>query len=317
MIDNIEARVDAAMMKDIKVAPVNSNRASELGHPCTKYLVLLRTKWQEKKLPDVGLAYIFGGGRKIEEYAKFQLERAGFEVTDQSRAFEDKAHSITGWLDCCISDPEADGDHRRTRYPTEIKGINSFDWEKIHSAEDMMHSKKVWMRKYPAQLQLYLYLSEYERGLFYIVNKLNYRPKAVWMALDYDYVEKLLKKAENVNTHVSEGTLPEGVCDWEVCETCPFQHICLPDIVNQKGVEFVVDGALVDDFTRMQELKPSKAEYDAIDRKLKPLLEGKDKLSIGDYFVTGKYITVKHEAKEASESQQWRKKIVKIKKEGL
>lgn len=30
--------------RDVKISPVHTNRASEIGHPCLRYLVYLRTR---------------------------------------------------------------------------------------------------------------------------------------------------------------------------------------------------------------------------------------------------------------------------------
>ena len=38
--------------------PVHSNRASEIGNPCHRYLYYMRTAYKERPLPDVGLLEI-------------------------------------------------------------------------------------------------------------------------------------------------------------------------------------------------------------------------------------------------------------------
>ena len=53
--------------REIKQWPVNSNRASQLGHECVRYHVYERTRWQEKSLHGVGLQMVFDMGREIEE----------------------------------------------------------------------------------------------------------------------------------------------------------------------------------------------------------------------------------------------------------
>jgi len=72
----------------IKGYPVNSNRASELGHPCLKYHVLSRTRWEEKSLHDVGLQFIFDMGNEIEEIVLKELAEAGIKVIEQQRSFQ-------------------------------------------------------------------------------------------------------------------------------------------------------------------------------------------------------------------------------------
>jgi hypothetical protein len=198
-------------------------------------------------------------------------------------------------------------------YPCEIKGISQFDWDKIDSAEDMIHSKKPWLRKYPAQLQVYLFLTAKERGLFYILNKATFRPKAIWMELDYIFVDSLLKKAQRVNAHVAAKTLPDRCEDVNECLECPFAHECLPDLNSGEGVKVIDDVELEANIDRLEELNPLIKEAEDRGEYIKKIVEGKDKLSVGKYFITGKYTEFDREATPATHVKFWRLKIVKIK----
>lgn len=305
MID-IVGKVKETLKEKQRIYPCRSNRASQLGHPCERYLVYMRTSWDKQTVPPVEREFIFQGGRNIEDLAIQELKDAGFNPTNQGRDFEDKKLGITGHIDTML-DLNGQG-----RIPCEIKGISPFEFDKLDSAEDMLLSKRVWVRGYPAQLQLYLYLADKDMGLFYIKNKLTFEPKVIWMKLDYEFCEGLLKKAERINKCVEGNTLPERITDFDVCLDCPFRHLCLPDLKAIEGLEVIDSQELEDKLTRREELKPLHSEYERIDREISKTVEGKDKLSIGEFFVTGKYCERKMKPQAEKVIRYWQKKIVRI-----
>jgi len=198
----IVEKVLEAKARKIKQWPVNSNRASELGHECLKYLVLNRTRWEEKTLHNAKLQMIFDMGKMVEESVMQDLREAGFVIVEQQRPFSWAKYQITGSIDCKIA---IDG----KTYPTEIKSAAPFSFNSINSIEDMKRHKWHYMRKYPAQLTLYLLMDGKDRGLFIFKNKSTGELKEIFLDLDYDFAESLIKKAEAINKHVAEGTLPE------------------------------------------------------------------------------------------------------------
>lgn len=308
---SVRDKIAEAFRKEQRVYPCRSNRASQLGHPCTRYLVYMRTQWEQRQLPPVETEYIFHGGRMIEKHiALVYLDKAGFNPTNQGRDFEYKKFGITGHVDAYIEN--VDEDNPRRKFPTEIKGISPFDYVKVDSAEDMIHSKKVWVRGYPAQLQLYLLLGDKDYGLFLLINKLNYQPKEIWMALDYQFCEELVKKAERINQHMKKNTLPERIQEFDTCMRCAFRHICLPDLKAAEGIEIIDSEEMDAELERYHELKPLKSEYEQLDRKLKQQLEGKNNLSIGDWLVMGKWVEFTKKAQPEQQVKFWKKKIVRI-----
>lgn len=308
---SIKDKIAEAFKKEQRVYPCRSNRASSLGHPCERYLVYMRVAWDKKALPPVTREYIYNGGRMIEKHIAMEyLQKAGFNPTNQDRDFEFKKYGITGHIDCYIEN--YDLDNLRQRFPTEIKGISPYDFVKIDSTEDMTKSKKVWVRGYPAQLQTYLLLSEFEYGLFLIINKLTYEPKEIPMAIDYEFCEELVKKAERINNHVAKGTFPERLAEFDVCMNCPFRHICLPDLRALEGIEILDSGEVEAQIERKIELSPLVKEYNEIDKQIKKTIEGKDKLSIGRFFISGKWIEFTKSATMEQKIKFWKSKVVPI-----
>lgn len=292
-----------AKKRRIKSYPQRVNRASECGHPCERYLVLSRTNWQDRVLHGPELQFIFEGGNMIEEMAIRELQEAGFQVIEQQRAFEWPALELTGHLDAKII-------YEHNAYPIEIKGLNHQDFEKLNSIQDFHNSTKSWIKKYPAQLMMYLLNTGHELGAFYLKDKLTFRPKVVWVELDYDYTEQIVQKLERVNQHIKDGTRPDPIDDPELCQDCSFQHICLPDI-KQQAIEIQGDDSeLVPKLNRRAELEAAYREYQALDKEIKKAIEGKEKAIIGDYLITGKWVNRAGYTVEAS--RYWLPKIGRL-----
>lgn len=309
MIDVARAVIDYKAAAS-RVYPCRANRASEAGHSCERYLVYCRTNWRDRPAPSGELMMLFAIGNDIEERALRDLKDAGFVIEEQQKAFEWKEYEITGHLDAILR-------HDDKPYPIEIKGLQPFDWEKLEvgpdgyfSIDTFLKSKKSWIKKYPAQLTLYLMGdARSETGLFYIVNKLTGAPKAGWFALDYEYAESIIKKLERVNEHVEAGTLPEQTDDISLCEYCDFLSLCLPEM-RRSSLAIDGDPELAEKLDRYHELKPAKAEYEAIDRYLKERLDGVEKAICGDYMITGKRVDRK--GYTVPESSYWSRKIARI-----
>ncbi len=287
--------------REIKQWPVNSNRASQLGHECVRYHVYERTRWQEKSLHGVGLQMVFDMGREIEEIVLKELREAGFQIHEGQRAFSWPEYGITGSIDgMIIMDGEA--------IPLEIKSASPFAYDSINSVEDIKKHKYPYMRRYLSQVTLYCLMSNKDRAVLLFKNKVSGALKEIWVPLDYELGETLLKRAEAINAHVAAGTIPDRITDERICEDCPFLHICIPDHIGRE-VEILDDGELVELLTRQEELKPIKKEYEEIDSTLKKKLEGRDKLMVGPFYITGKYVEKK--SFTVPESKYWQRKVTR------
>lgn len=295
-----------------RVYPVNSNRASELGHQCVRYLVYNRTRWQEKSPPDARLQLIFDMGRAVEDLVSQDLREAGFVILEQQRPFSWAKYQITGSVDFKLA---IDG----TAYPVEVKSAAPHAFESINSLSDMVKHKWAYMRRYPAQLTLYLLMDNKERGLFLFKNKSTGELKEIWLDLDYDFAETLVKKAEAINKHVAEGTLPDCIeFDENICGDCAFTHICLPERIG-KEVDISESTELLELLYKYETLKPGAKEFDEVNESITKLVEGKEKLLVGDFFIQGKWVEratyqVPPEIKEQYKgtSKSWQKKIIRV-----
>ncbi len=76
----INDRLSDAKRAKIKVYPCRNLRASNIGHPCERYLYLLITRWEEQQPHDVGLQNVFDLGNTLESHTIDNLKEAGYEV---------------------------------------------------------------------------------------------------------------------------------------------------------------------------------------------------------------------------------------------
>lgn len=305
----IVEKVREKVASQIKQFPVHSNRASEIGHPCEKYLVLMRTRWEEKTLHDVNLQFIFNEGNLHEDSVIRTLQNAGIQIIEQQRAFEWKKYRITGHVDGkIIIDNKA--------IPLEIKSMSPYMFDSINSVKDLLDGKYAYLKKYPAQLTLYMLMDDKDEALFLFKNKVNGQLKEIPMTLDYEYGERLLKKVERINAHVENNTLPEPI-DWDeyTCGGCGFNHICLPE-VRRTAIDFTDNKELENKLKRRDELKISVSEYDKLDKDIKDCLKEKEKVVVGDYLILGKWIEKNMSAKEAYVQKYWQTKINNLNKGG-
>ena len=284
----------------IKNYPQHVNRASNAGHPCVKFLVLCRTNWQDKLLHDVRTQMIFELGNIYEDKAIRDLQDAGLTIIEQQKSFEMKYLELTGHLDAKVL-------HEGKAYPLEVKSMEPFGWAKLNCIEDFLISKKSWVQAYPAQLTLYMLAENIEYGIFYLVNKVTGQPKVIWVNLDLSYAESILKKLEAVNKHIKNGTQPEGICDPNICQYCGFLHICLPSMQG-KELEVLDIEEVETALRRCEELKPLVKEYEQLDKFWKEKLKEKEKVLIGDYLITGKWIEKKEFIVKAM--KYWQSKIL-------
>lgn len=275
----INERLYNAKKEKIKVYPCNNLRASNLGHPCERYLYLLIKHWDEQKPHDVGLQSIFDLGNTMEEYTIKNIKEAGYEViTPTVRSWKIDKPFITGREDIRIKDENGE------LLPVEIKGLSPFEFDKLNSIEDFFKSKRHYVRGYPAQLQIYMYHFSKEKGFFALTNKLTGQTKFIEMPFDYEYAESLLQKAERIYKALDENTPPDSCDDVNVCENCPLQHIC--GDVKRVPADVELDDELETLINRKQELAESKREYENVDKEIKARVGDREKVITGSYLIT-------------------------------
>lgn len=282
-------KVIEAKQKKIRLFPTHVNSASEIGHPCMRYLVFKRTRWADATLHDVNLQFIFDEGHIQERAVLRDLEDAGVTVIEQQRDYFWADIQLSAHLDGKVFVPIENDPEQTELAPIEIKSMSPFVWVKINSVEDMLNSRMAHLRKYPAQLTVYNLLSNASRGFLILKNKSTGQLKEIEVPLNYEYAESLLKKCEEINAHVQRGTTPEPIAwDENTCGRCQFAHICLPE-AKREALDLTNDPDLEAKLKRRAELAPLRSEYEEIDEDVKAAVKEKPKVLCGNFLITGRF----------------------------
>lgn len=282
-IPDIVARLDDRTARRIYNGPHPTNRASEAGHPCERYLVLARLHPEMKALHDLGLQRIFDEGRLHETALLRELEEAGFELAEQQRAFTWPKFQLTGHVDAMIGVNGAG-------LPLEIKSVSPhlFESVKAMAPADFLEARQVWLRKYPAQVLLYCLMAGKDTGLMLLKNKSTGEKCLKVFRLYEDgfleYTEGILKKLERVNAWVEKGEAPPPTpCD--ECRGCGFEKtVCFPGRDYGPGYDLLADPELTEQLERWAELRPVAQEYEALDKSIKEKVKGRSAI-IGDFII--------------------------------
>ena len=312
--DVVKGKILDDVKSRINIYPCHSNRASQLSDPCLRKLVYYRTRWQEAELHDVDLQKIFDEGNYQEQIVIRELAEAGIALEQQQRPFEWKEYQITGHIDGMLP-VIIEGSNDFTTIPVEIKSMSPNIWRNMHSIKDL--ERYPWTAKYIGQVVLYMLMGNAEHSLLILKNKTSGQFKMFVINLNdwLDLKEELLQKAEAINKHIKENTLPDFCDDPEHCLRCQFRHICLPDMKASPGVNFIDKPELETKLKRLDEIKESVKEFNQLDKEVKEEIKEQENLCVGDYLISGKWIVVNKKeqpAKEASSYKYWKSKIINL-----
>jgi antitoxin component of RelBE/YafQ-DinJ toxin-antitoxin module len=273
--------------KKRKISPVNTNRASEIGHPCLRYLVYLRIKWSEKALPSFHQQLIFDEGKNQELSVIRDLLDAGIEVIEQQRSFWWEKFNLTGHIDGkCLIDNKV--------IPFEVKSLSPYIFETINNLKDMLNHKRWWVRKYPYQMIAYLLLDNQPLGVFILKNKATGELKEVKIFLEENLHigEEICQKCEKIEEHIKNQTLPDRINNEEICDTCPFAHICLPEL-TRPALQLEENAQILEMLEEREALKEKVSRYNEIDEYIKDYFKKLD----GDRFLVGQFLIMKKKVK--------------------
>ena len=275
---NLIERVQDHLSRSRKSWAPAGNYASQAGHPCERNLVYQRLNWQDKVLPSPERLMIFREGNLHESAVLTLLTEAGLVVIEQQRPFEWKELQVRGRIDGRVK-------HDGKNIPLEIKSSNPFDFARINSVEDMIHSPKHWVRGYVTQMMLYLLMSNEEEGIILLKNKVSGELKQINVRLDYEYAERAAKVLDSVNQHVAKETYPERIADRSVCQFCDFRHICLPDEASD-SLHVEDNAEILEMLEERERLKEAAKSYEDIDAKLREIWKVKE---LGTYLIGNKF----------------------------
>ena len=278
---NIPAVVDAAKAKKIVQWPRTANRASDAGHECERHLVAARIRSEKWTIHDIGLQRIFDEGKIQEDAVLHDISEANLEVMEHQRPFLWKKFQITGHIDGKIKDEDGN------LVPLEIKSCspNSFMALQKMNQHDLLNSRYPWIKRYPAQMGLYMLMDNMDRGIMVFKNKVTGELLQIDFVLDdqfLEYLETVLKKLERVNKYCEKDELPL-VIPISDCDRCGFcTTLCFPDRDFGPGFKIMLPDPEIDRLlSRREQLQEAAKEYEHIDKDLKSMFSGQNAIVSG------------------------------------
>lgn len=265
--------------------------ATDLGYDCERRSVYHRVRPNDASPIDAGLASIFAEGDLHQRDVRAQLGALGAEVLEAERNFRDELLEITGTIDGRLALPSVGGARPR-RVPLEIKSTSGAPPKDQAS---WATTDSPLLRRYYAQLQAYMFLTSEADALALFKNKATGEWSIVAVSLDYDYAERILRRAERIRDSVraykaatseeaKEATLPPRQASRAECATCPWREtVCHPAEAPVDPLLLAVDEELAGQLDRRAALDAPRKEFEKLDEEVK----GRFKLTKGDRFVVG------------------------------
>ena len=304
--------------RDVGPWPKNNMTASDIGE-CQRESTLAIVEWKQRPAFDPEVKARLERGNKIEDLTMAELAALGYHARVERKPFEIKNDGgqllCRGRLDGFL---EKDG---RT-YPFECKSLNPNVYNQINEQADF--DRYVFFRKYPKQLQTYLYANNMEQG-FWILDDCMGHWKLIPCRLDYDRMEAVLLHLEAVADHLEAKTLPDFHKDPAICLKCWARgRVCNPPFFSGEGMQLINDPELEQKLNRRAELDPMATEYDHLDKDLKEILKESMKpeqiFMIGNWMIKAEEKTRTYKAqpaKPASKTTYLGFDIEQIQKEGV
>jgi CRISPR/Cas system-associated exonuclease Cas4 (RecB family) len=312
-------KLNKQIEKQIKTFPQHVNRISSIGFPCRRNLVFQITMWNEREAVSPDLQRIFNEGRHQERAIKKDLEEAGIAIIRQEEPIWLQEYNLSGHIDGIIQ-------YRRSLTCLEIKSMSTHLFQKINTFSDLAYSPHAWHQCYTAQIQLYQYGTGIKKGIILIKDKNTGAIKEIESTLDNSLCRVYLDRCKDVMIRVNkirevlqetyqikeiadldkkqdradyltikaeamktiETYLPERTRDNGICNSCPYNHICLPDEIRQERIAVWINEELESLLDRREELKENHLEYNRIDTEVKDKIKEQphDYITVGNYEIT-------------------------------
>jgi hypothetical protein len=245
-----------------------ANHCHSAGHPCDRYLVLLRVAWQlQKPLDDPVKAAMFEEGHHQERALARDLEDLpGWRVAMRHTPVALPTLDLVGEIDLLLrhkDDPRF--------YVADIKSCSPGTFQSILNVEDCYGHRLWFVRQWPYQVLLYLeaalgdprlqehlhptagllLLKDKTTGAIHIIVVHRDDDRVVWIRRRLwtvnERVERLqesistLAPTEPLDLTYLRTALPPPIRDVHVCPSCAFNVFCSPDLFLPVGSAEVLD----------------------------------------------------------------------------
>jgi len=248
----LECKFDAEIERDPDVgkkAPYDhsaNNWASQLGHPCRRFLVYSRLDWERRKEMSTEGRHRVKEGKRIETWLQHKIEDFGYPIVENQKRVTWPDLQISGKIDGKIRVGDI--------LPIlEIKSVNPRYWDSTRSLAAIAHNSAYWIRMIVTQPNLYMFM-ENEPWAMLALATFGKRPRFIPMHIDFDLGDKTVETARAVNEHVAAGTYPQRIFYHpQVCGLCDFSHLCKPMDVRRIDEITDEDGALLERYCDLEE----------------------------------------------------------------
>lgn len=262
---DFQTRVDNYLANKISNRTSRSrNNASDIGFECDTFQAACRLKGELRPKITVRQKKIFRIGEEWEDPNFSFLKKAGVPVRAAAQSFYWPELNISGRLDgiAWIKHPL---NGKEIEIPAEHKTCspNSFSAIKKIKGQggSLVSARQHWLRKYPAQIMMYMLFKEYDYGLWYFFEKVTGQDLFWICELDYEYTEQCLRRAERCNENAEKGIIPTPVFK-DLCHGCDFElTMCFPDRNYGPGYDFMESEEIEKMIVEMKEAEPHHSTY--------------------------------------------------------
>lgn len=306
LLEEIQIRRERRLRSLAKASRQICPRASSITE-CPLEMVYSIVKWDTKPLPDPTLMARFEEGKEQERKVIRELMDLGFEIVEGQKPFEIRGRKgnviLTGSIDgkCLWKDKKV---------PFEVKSLDPNIYNSIDSVEDF--NKYEWARKYPRQMQCYLFGYNEEEGLF-IITDCKGHWKLFTVTLDIEEMERILQLCEYVMDCIESNKWPDYHKNASICRRCwALGRVCTPPLEFDASVQVIDDPEIEAKLSKREALKSSSKEFVALDKEIKAYFKGRPNSLCGDFIITGKEQIRKMPPQEARDVKSWVTRIEKI-----
>jgi len=340
-----EDYLDAKLQKARKPRPHHTNHPHSAGHPCDRYLVLLRVAWGLQTPPsDPIKAALFQEGHHQEHALVTDLrDLHGYRVALQNVPVALPDLEVTGEWDFCLRRGED------LYMVSDAKGVSPGIFRSLNTVQDLLDHRRHFIRQWPIQLLLYLEAARRDRvawahvnpdvALLILKDKVTGDIKPVPIPWDEDIMEYVHARLRIINQDVRKivqawmaaepacdvateygrqtlrPLLPTPLADGGVCPSCPYYHFCQVEpafVMPIAHAEVVEDPDLEEALEERERRKAEHEAFEEADADVKALLKGytfgpgpKDKA----YLVVGPFLITAMEIRPKGKPPYWKHDI--------
>jgi CRISPR/Cas system-associated exonuclease Cas4 (RecB family) len=277
---------------EIRVFPARSWYPSTVGHPCDRFLTWNWTRWEAKTRHSAELQAVFNEGREHQPSIYRRLEQLGFEIvreSDRPVQYRIGHTAISGRPDGRIIGWR--GVRYRPPLVLEIKALAGYEYDRLHTVEDLRRSPRPFTQAYYSQGMLGCFLENVPSGVFVLKNKQSGMLKLLPFELDYGHVEWVLARLERLEPMVlGKQDPPPLPYTWQICGRCDFKDQCYPARSFGEGADVITDELFIEDLARREALKPGADEYRELHESILDRLKllGTKSAIAGDFVIEGR-----------------------------